>query len=296
MICSCTGYVIIQIIVVLYSISVYYCFAKNANHVKDESSSTYQVVVVVALLGCCVLKMNSVALKVSKHLRVSTLNSSSHVAGVLRTGSSSYSTFESEGNSFNDKPNNEALDEEFDDFLGGKPELQMQGVDPKRGWGFRGVHKAIICGKVGQAPIQKILRNGKNVTIFTVGTGGMYDQRLVGAKDMPKPAQWHRIAVHNDALGAYAVQQLFKNSSVYVEGDIETRVYNDSINGEVKSIPEICIRRDGKLRLIKNGESVDKTSLDELSKRRFVLGEIWHNETFTGLTEASISERMIALS
>lgn len=38
---------------------------------------------------------------------------------------------------------------------------------------------------------------------------------------------------------------LWCSSSVYVEGDIETRVYNDSINGEVKSIPEICIRRDG---------------------------------------------------
>lgn len=35
------------------------------------------------------------------------------------------------------------------------------------------------------------------------------------------------------------------SSSVYVEGDIETRVYNDNINGEVKNIPEICIRRDG---------------------------------------------------
>lgn len=35
------------------------------------------------------------------------------------------------------------------------------------------------------------------------------------------------------------------SSSVYVEGDIETRVYNDSITGEVKNISEICIRRDG---------------------------------------------------
>lgn len=39
--------------------------------------------------------------------------------------------------------------------------------------------------------------------------------------------------------------ELICSSSVYVEGDIETRVYNDSINGEVKNIPEICIRRDG---------------------------------------------------
>lgn len=70
--------------------------------------------------------------------------------------------------------------------------------------------QAIICGKVGQAPVQKILRNGRTVTIFTVGTGGLFDQRVIADKDLPKPAQWHRIAVHNDMLGAYAVQQLTK--------------------------------------------------------------------------------------
>uniref|UniRef100_A0A0A9HDU1 Single-stranded DNA-binding protein n=1 Tax=Arundo donax TaxID=35708 RepID=A0A0A9HDU1_ARUDO len=66
----------------------------------------------------------------------------------------------------------------------------------------------------------------------------MFDQRIVGPEDLPKPAQWHRIAVHNDYLGAYAVQKLVKNAAVYVEGDIETRVYNDSINDQVKNIPE----------------------------------------------------------
>ncbi|XP_073065961.1 single-stranded DNA-binding protein, mitochondrial isoform X1 [Primulina eburnea] len=151
-----------------------------------------------------------------------------------------------------------------DDFLADKPDLKLQTVDPKKGWNFRGVHKAIICGKVGQAPIQKILRNGRTVTVFTVGTGGMYDQRQIGAADLPKPAQWHRIAVHNPMLGAYAVQQLVKNSSVYVEGELETRVYNDSINGDIKSIPEIVVRRDGRIRLIKGGQSTSNINIDEL--------------------------------
>ncbi|KAK3036765.1 hypothetical protein RJ639_029730 [Escallonia herrerae] len=150
------------------------------------------------------------------------------------------------------------------DFLPDKRELMPQSVDPGRGWGYRGVHKAIICGKVGQVPVQKILRNGRTVTIFTVGTGGMFDQRILGAKDLPKPAQWHRIAVHNPILGAYAVQQLVKNSSVYVEGDIETRVYNDSISGQVKNIPEICVRHDGSIRLVKARESISSISFDEL--------------------------------
>lgn len=70
--------------------------------------------------------------------------------------------------------------------------------------------QAIICGKIRQSPVQKILRNGRTVTIFTVGTGGMFDQRIVNDKNLPKPAQWHRIAVHNEVLGAYAVKQLVK--------------------------------------------------------------------------------------
>ena len=48
------------------------------------------------------------------------------------------------------------------------------------------------------------------MTIFTVGTGGMFDQRINGSENLPKPAQWHRIAVHNEYLGAYSVQQLTK--------------------------------------------------------------------------------------
>ncbi|KAG9156699.1 hypothetical protein Leryth_006656 [Lithospermum erythrorhizon] len=169
----------------------------------------------------------------------------------------------------NDTPHNDSVDIEKDDFILDKPELKLQSVDPRRGWNFRGVHKAILCGKIGQAPVQKILRNGKTVTIFTVGTGGMYDQRIVGGNDLPRPGQWHRVAVHNEMLGAYSVQKLVKNSSVYVEGDIETRVYNDAINGEIKNVPEICVRRDGKVRLIKTGESISSDSINELREGLF---------------------------
>jgi hypothetical protein len=42
----------------------------------------------------------------------------------------------------------------------------------------------------------------------------MFDQRVVGPDDLPKPAQWHRISVHNDYLGAYAVQKLVKKYAI----------------------------------------------------------------------------------
>ncbi|KAL6142561.1 hypothetical protein ACLB2K_060840 [Fragaria x ananassa] len=212
--------------------------------------------------------MSSVAARLSKFIRASVPSSqtSSLAVGGQRSSKLWYSS------SSTDSKKKVVAEEDIDDFLGGLKDVDRvaHGVDPKRGWGFRGVHRAIICGRVGQSPVQKILRNGRTVTIFTVGTGGMFDQRLL-QKDLPKPAQWHRIAVHNDRLGAYAVKQFVKNSSVYVEGDIETRVYNNSITGEVNNIPEICIRHDGKIRLIKSGESISSIFLDDLRKRRLTL-------------------------
>lgn len=160
--------------------------------------------------------------------------------------------------------NDGAKNSDADDFIPERREMVPQGVDPKRGWNFRGVHKAIICGKVRQSPVQKLLRSGRTLTIFNVGTGGLWDHRVLGVKDLPKPAQWHRVVVHNEMLGAYAVQQLVKNSSVYVEGDIEIRVYNKGITGEVVRMPEICVRYDGKIRLIKPGESTTNIPFEEL--------------------------------
>lgn len=214
--------------------------------------------------------MSSLVLRFAKLLRVPSpviMPTSSLGVGLQRSLRSFYSTVSF--NSDNEEGKNDKVEEEFDDLLGDRRESRFQGVDPRKGWEFRGVHRAIICGKVGQAPVQKILRNGRTVTIFTVGTGGMFDQRIIGSKDLPKPAQWHRIAVHNDSLGAYAVQQLTKNSSVYVEGDIEIRVYNDSISGEVKNIPEICVRRDGKIRLIRSGENISSISFEDLREGLF---------------------------
>ncbi|KAK4746149.1 hypothetical protein SAY87_012461 [Trapa incisa] len=217
--------------------------------------------------------MSSTAVRLARYLRLSSpLSSSSLATSARKTFRWSYSTFSSGSDKDDvkvDGSEEEEVEEDLDEILREKPELTPQGVDPRRGWGYRGVHRAIICGKVGLAPVQKVLRNGRTVTIFTVGTGGLFDQRSFGAKDLPKPAQWHRIAVHNELLGAYSVQQLTKNSPVYVEGDIETRVYNDSITGQVKNIPEICIRHDGKIRLIRSGETGSRISFEDLREGLF---------------------------
>lgn len=66
------------------------------------------------------------------------------VMGVQGSSRLWYSTGTSLGDDDEPASNNEAIEIDDDDFLPEKPNLQPQGVDPSRGWNFRGVHK-VIC-------------------------------------------------------------------------------------------------------------------------------------------------------
>ena len=61
------------------------------------------------------------------------------VVSMQGSSKSWYSTMSFDGD--NDGGKKDELEEDFDDLLGDKTELQPQGVDPRRGGGFRGVHK-----------------------------------------------------------------------------------------------------------------------------------------------------------
>ncbi|KAL2628804.1 hypothetical protein R1flu_013490 [Riccia fluitans] len=117
----------------------------------------------------------------------------------------------------------------------------------------RGVYKAILLGEVGQLPVQKILKSGKSVTIFSVGTGGMYNNRRPFEGESPQEfaersyTQWHRIAVYQERIAGLVMQHVKVGSQVYLEGNIESRVYNDPNSGVVKRIREIAIRSNGRL-------------------------------------------------
>ncbi|KAL6006912.1 hypothetical protein ACLOJK_032408 [Asimina triloba] len=78
----------------------------------------------------------------------------------------------------------------------------------------QGVYKAILVGLVGQVPVQKHLKSGRTVTLFSVGTGGIRNNRRPLDNEEPREyaercsVQWHRVSIYPERLGSLAMNHV----------------------------------------------------------------------------------------
>ncbi|KAH6831990.1 Nucleic acid-binding [Perilla frutescens var. hirtella] len=134
-----------------------------------------------------------------------------------------------------------------------------------------GIYKAILVGQVGQAPIQKRLKSGKAVTLISLGTGGIRNNRRPLDNEEPRDyanrcaVQWHRVSIYPDRLGELAAKSLAPGSILYVEGNIETKIFNDPITGLVRRIREIAVRRNGRILHLGNGAEAAQFSRNDIA-------------------------------
>ncbi|XP_038895598.1 single-stranded DNA-binding protein, mitochondrial-like [Benincasa hispida] len=123
-----------------------------------------------------------------------------------------------------------------------------------------GVYKAILVGQVGQSPLQKRLKSGITVTLLSVGTGGIRNNRRPLANEEPREyanrcaVQWHRVSVYPQRLGNIVMKHVVPGSILYLEGNLETKIFTDPTTGLVRSIREVAIRRNGRLVFLGKGE------------------------------------------
>ncbi|CAA0824354.1 Nucleic acid-binding- OB-fold-like protein [Striga hermonthica] len=134
-----------------------------------------------------------------------------------------------------------------------------------------GIYKAILVGQLGQAPIQKKLRSGKTVTLLSVGTGGIKNNRRPLDNEDPREyanrcnVQWHRVSIYPERLGDLASKNFVPGSILYVEGNLESKVFNDPITGLVRRIREVAVRRNGRVVFLGNGGGSEQTSRANVS-------------------------------
>jgi len=102
------------------------------------------------------------------------------------------------------------------------------------------VNKVIIVGNLGRDPEVRSFGNGGKVVNLRIATSETWRDKQSGERK--ERTEWHSVAIYNEALGKIAEQYLKKGSTVYIEGQLETRKWQDQ-SGADRYTTEIVLRQ-----------------------------------------------------
>lgn len=101
------------------------------------------------------------------------------------------------------------------------------------------VNKVIIIGNLGRDPEVRSFQNGGKVVNLRIATSETWRDKQSGERK--ERTEWHSVAIFNEGLAKIAEQYLKKGSTVYIEGSLETRKWQDQ-SGQDKYTTEIVLR------------------------------------------------------
>lgn len=101
------------------------------------------------------------------------------------------------------------------------------------------VNKVILVGNLGKDPEIRSFANGGRVASFSIATSESWKDKATGEKK--ERTEWHRISVLNENLVGIVEKYIKKGSKVYVEGQLETRKWQDK-DGQDKYSTEVVLR------------------------------------------------------
>ena len=102
-----------------------------------------------------------------------------------------------------------------------------------------GVNKVILVGNLGADPESRSFANGGEVVNIRVATSETWKDRDGNRQEK---TEWHTVAIFNENLGRVAKSYLKKGSKVYLEGQLQTRKWQDQ-SGNDRYSTEIVLQK-----------------------------------------------------
>ena len=131
------------------------------------------------------------------------------------------------------------------------------------------VNKVILIGNLGKDPEVRRLNSGDQVVSFSLATSETWRDKNSGERK--ERTEWHNIVIFNENLGKVAEQYCKKGSKVYIEGQLQSRKWQDQ-SGNDRYTTEVVLQRfRGELQLLDSrggGEARDSFP-DESGSRSF---------------------------
>ncbi len=101
------------------------------------------------------------------------------------------------------------------------------------------VCKVILIGNLGADPEVRTFQNGGKVCNLRIATSEAWRDKESGEKR--ERTEWHTVAIFNENLVSVAEKYLRKGSKVYIEGQLETRKWQDQ-SGNDRYSTEVVLR------------------------------------------------------
>ena len=101
------------------------------------------------------------------------------------------------------------------------------------------VNKVILVGNLGDDPESRSMGSGGEVVNLRVATSENWKDRDGNRQER---TEWHRVVIFNENLGKVAKSYLRKGSKVYLEGQLQTRKWQDN-SGQDRYSTEIVLQR-----------------------------------------------------
>ena len=114
------------------------------------------------------------------------------------------------------------------------------------------VNKVILVGNLGADPEVRKFQNGGSVCNLRVATSESWKDRNTGERR--DKTEWHSVAIFSEGLVRVAEQYLRKGSKVYLEGQLETRKWQDQ-NGNDRYTTEVVLRNFNSSMVMLDGRS-----------------------------------------
>ncbi|WP_020175281.1 single-stranded DNA-binding protein [Methyloferula stellata] len=102
------------------------------------------------------------------------------------------------------------------------------------------VNKVILVGNLGRDPEVRRMNSGDSVVSFSVATTESWRDKMSGERK--ERTEWHNVVIFNENLGKIAEQYCKKGSKVYLEGQLQTREYQDK-DGNPRKVTEVVLQR-----------------------------------------------------
>lgn len=110
------------------------------------------------------------------------------------------------------------------------------------------VNKVILVGNLGRDPEVRTMQSGDEVCNLSLATSETWRDRQSGERR--EKTEWHRVVIFNENLVKVAKQYLRKGSKIYIEGQLQTRKYNDAQGVERYSTEVVLQRFRGELTML----------------------------------------------